>query len=84
LARDLRHLLSRDPVGAKFYTSELPAPIRDPLALALDVTPEFRPVFYPGTYPNYLLAVFGSSVSAPNPRLWFSSDENRLLPERIQ
>lgn len=29
LTRELRHLPSRDPGGAEFYTSELPAPTRD-------------------------------------------------------
>jgi hypothetical protein len=50
-------------------SAELPA-TRDSLALApaLDDTPNFRPLFYPGTHPNSLLAVFGSSASrSPSP-----------------
>ena len=46
-------------------SAELPADTRDPLASALDDTPNFRPLFYPGTHPNTLLSVFstGSSTS---------------------
>src|SRR6266852_2398626 len=48
-------------------SAELPAitGTRDPLALD---TPNSRPLFYPGTHPNSLLAIFGSSVSrSPSP-----------------
>ena len=39
-----------------------------PRAPALDDTPNFRPLFYPGAPPNSLLAVFGSSASrSPSP-----------------
>lgn len=38
-------------------------PPANPLTPALDDTPNFRPLFYPGTHPSSLLAVFGSSTS---------------------
>ena len=50
-------------------STQLPvAATRDPLAPALDDPPNFRPLFYPGTHPNSLLAIFGSLVSrSPSP-----------------
>lgn len=49
-------------------SAELPAANRDLLAPALDDTPNFRPLFYPGTHPNSLLAVVDSSASRfPSP-----------------
>jgi hypothetical protein len=45
-----------------------PLAAKDPLAPALDDTPNFRPLFYPGTHPKSLLAVFGRSASrSPSP-----------------
>src|SRR6266699_1032333 len=57
-------------------SAELPA-TRNPLTPALDDnTPNFRPLFYPGTQPNSLLAVFGSSASgSPSP-----PDSPQLVP----
>ena len=57
-------------------SAELPASTRDPLALAptLDDTPNFRPLFYPGTHPNSLQ--FGIQFPSPSASPQLASIQN--------